>query len=198
MKIDLSERQLEIIEVSGKILMQKGVAGLTTKNLAQKMNFSESALYRHFKDKEEIITHLISYLSENINQRFESIINTDLSAEEKFNQLFKSQFSFFKANPHFIVIVLSEGLLDNSETIKNTILNLMQTNSNVFKNLILQGQESKTFNQNIDVDYLVHFIMGTFRLQMLKWKLSNFEFDIEKKGIETMTNLLTLIKIKKK
>ena len=73
----------------------------------------------------------------------------------------------------------------------------MQTNSNVFKNLILQGQESKTFNQNIDVDYLVHFIMGTFRLQMLKWKLSNFEFDIEKKGIETMTNLLTLIKIKK-
>lgn len=197
MKIDLSERQLEIIEVSGKILMQKGVAGLTTKNLAQKMNFSESALYRHFKDKEEIITHLISYLSENINQRFESIINTDLSAEEKFNQLFKSQFSFFKANPHFIVIVLSEGLLDNSETIKNTILKLMQTNSNVFKNLILQGQESKTFNQNIDVDYLVHFIMGTFRLQMLKWKLSNFEFDIEKKGIETMTNLLTLIKIKK-
>ena len=197
MKIDLSERQLEIIEVSGKILMQKGVAGLTTKNLAQKMNFSESALYRHFKDKEEIITHLISYLSENINQRFESIINTDLSAEEKFNQLFKSQFSFFKANPHFIVIVLSEGLLDNSETIKNTILKLMQTNSNVFKNLILQGQESKIFNQNIDVDYLVHFIMGTFRLQMLKWKLSNFEFDIEKKGIETMTNLLTLIKIKK-
>ncbi|MDM1074318.1 TetR/AcrR family transcriptional regulator [Empedobacter brevis] len=197
MKIDLSKRQLEIIEVSGKILMQKGVAGLTTKNLAQKMNFSESALYRHFKDKEEIITHLISYLSENINQRFESIINTDLSAEEKFNQLFKSQFSFFKANPHFIVIVLSEGLLDNSETIKNTILKLMQTNSNVFKNLILQGQESKTFNQNIDVDYLVHFIMGTFRLQMLKWKLSNFEFDIEKKGIETMTNLLTLIKIKK-
>jgi hypothetical protein len=92
---------------------------------------------------------------------------------------------------------LSEGLLDNSETIKNTILKLMQTNSNVFKNLILQGQESKTFNQNIDVDYLVHFIMGTFRLQMLKWKLSNFEFDIEKKGIETMTNLLTLIKIKK-
>ena len=197
MKIDLSKRQLEIIEVSGKILMQKGVAGLTTKNLAQKMNFSESALYRHFKDKEEIITHLISYLSENINQRFESIINTDLSAEEKFNQLFKSQFSFFKANPHFIVIVLSEGLLDNSETIKNTILKLMQTNSNVFKNLILQGQESKIFNQNIDVDYLVHFIMGTFRLQMLKWKLSNFEFDIEKKGIETMTNLLTLIKIKK-
>ena len=108
MKVDLSARQLEIIEASGKILMQKGVAGLTTKNLAQEMNFSESALYRHFKDKEEIITNLITYLSENINERFENIINTDLNAEEKFTQLFQSQFSFFKTNPHFIVIVLAE------------------------------------------------------------------------------------------
>jgi AcrR family transcriptional regulator len=194
MKIDLSERQLEIIEVSGKILMQKGIGGLTTKNLALEMNFSESALYRHFKDKEEIITHLISYLSENINERFDNIINQDLDAEEKFIQLFKSQFSYFKTNPHFIVIVLSEGLLDNSEAIKNTILKLMQTNSNSFKKVILQGQAAKQFNRTIDSEYLVHFIMGTFRLQMLKWKLANFSFDIEKQGIETMKNLLTLIK----
>ncbi len=194
MKIDLSERQLEIIEVSGKILMQKGVAGLTTKNLAKEMNFSESALYRHFKDKEEIITHLITYLSANINERFENIINQDLEADEKFIQLFKSQFSFFNTNPHFIVIVLSDGLLDNSETIKNTILKLMQTNSMAIKKVILQGQESKLFNPIIDSEYLVHFVMGTFRLQMLKWKLANFDFNIENKGIETMNNLLTLIK----
>lgn len=197
MKIDLSERQLEIIEVSGKILMQKGVGGLTTKNLAQEMNFSESALYRHFKDKEEIIMHLISYLSQNINERFENIINTNAEAEEKFNQLFKSQFSFFKHNPHFIVIVLSEGLLDNSEKIKNTILNLIKTNSVAINKVITQGQDSKLFDPTIESEYLVHFIMGTFRLQMLKWKLANFEFDIEKKGIETMTNLLTLIKTQK-
>ena len=69
METDLSTRQLEIIEVSGKILMQKGIPGLTTKNLAQEMKFSESALYRHFKDKEEIIIHLISYLSKNVNER---------------------------------------------------------------------------------------------------------------------------------
>jgi len=29
---------------------------------------------------------------------------------------------------------------------------------------------------------------------MLKWKLANFDFNIEKKGIETMKNLLKLIK----
>lgn len=191
---NISDRQLEIIEASGKILMKKGILSLTTKNLAQEMNFSESALYRHFKDKEAIITLLITYLSENITLRFENIINSDLNPEEKFISLFKSQFSFFKSNPHFIVIVLSDGLMDSSENIKAEIFKLIQTNSTTFKLIIEEGQKLKIFNQEIDVEYLVHFTMGSFRLQMLKWKLADFSFDIEKQGMKTMINLITLLK----
>ena len=54
-----SKRQQEIIESAGKLLMEKGIKGLTTKNLAIEMEFSESALYRHFKNKEDIILLLI-------------------------------------------------------------------------------------------------------------------------------------------
>ncbi len=190
----LSDRQLEIIEASGKILMEKGILGLTTKNLAKEMNFSESALYRHFKDKEAIISLLIRFLSDNITSRFEDILQKNITPEEKFIELFKSQFLFFKANPHFIVIVLSDGLLDHSEAIKAEILKLMQTNALAFKKMIVEGQEAKLFNQEIEVEHLVHFVMGTFRLQMLKWKLANFSFDIEKVGMKTMTDLLILLK----
>ena len=192
--MQISDKQKAIIEVSGKILMEKGILGLTTKNLAQKMNFSESALYRHFKNKEEIILLLIQYLSNNINERFENILNSDIDPEEKYIQLFKSQFEFFNKNPHFIVIVLSDGLMDNSVEIKNEVLKLIQTNTICYKKVIVQGQNSKIFNQEIDANDLVHFTMGTFRLQMLKWKLSNFSLDLETVGLKTMINLLNLLK----
>ena len=192
--MQISDKQKAIIEVSGKILMEKGILGLTTKNLAQKMNFSESALYRHFKNKEEIILLLIQYLSNNINERFENILNSDIDPEEKYIQLFKSQFEFFNKNPHFIVIVLSDGLMDNSVEIKNEVLKLIQTNATCYKKVIVQGQNSKIFNQEIDADDLVNFAMGTFRLQMLKWKLSNFSLDLETEGLKTMINLLNLLK----
>lgn len=190
----LSDRQLEIIEASGKILMEKGILGLTTKNLAKEMNFSESALYRHFKDKEAIISLLIRFLSDNITTRFEEILQKNTTPEEKFIELFKSQFLFFQTNPHFIVIVLSDGLLDHSEDIKAEILKLMKANAIVFKKMIEEGQEAKLFNQEIEVKNLVHFVMGTFRLQMLKWKLANFNFNIEKVGMKTITDLLILLK----
>ena len=190
----LSEKQKAIIEASGKLLMRKGVLGLTTKNLAQEMNFSESALYRHFKNKDHIVLLLIQFLSNNISERFEAILNSSTNPEEKFTQIFGGQFEFFNKNPHFIVIILSDGLMDNSPEIKNEILQLIQTNAASFKNVIVQGQNEQLFNQEIEADSLVHFAMGTFRLQMLQWKLSNFSFDIEAQGMKTMKNLLTLLK----
>jgi TetR/AcrR family fatty acid metabolism transcriptional regulator len=192
--MQISDKQQAIIEASGKILMENGVLGLTTKNLALEMNFSESALYRHFKNKEEIILLLIKYLSNNINERFENILNADINPEEKYIQLFKSQFEFFNKNPHFIVIVLSDGLMDNSVVIKNEVLKLIQINATCYKKVIIQGQNSKIFNQEIGADDLVNFAMGTFRLQMLKWKLSNFSLDLETEGLKTMINLLNLFK----
>ena len=78
--------------------------------------------------------------------------------------------------------------------IKEAIFQLIQTNTKTIKQIIEDGQKSKIFNTEIDGEYLVHFVMGSFRLQMLKWKLSNFIFDIEKQGINTMINLLKLLK----
>lgn len=193
--MNLSERQLEIIKASGKILMESGIAGLTTKNLAREMNFSESALYRHFKNKETIITLLIAYLAENITQRFDAIINAKQSPEEKFKALFISQFSYFKQNPCFINIVLSDGLIDNSEEVKNAIQQLLHTNFIRFNHLIKEGQKLGVFSTIITSEELVHIVMGTFRLQMLKWKLASFEFDIEVQGQKTMNSLLALIKV---
>lgn len=190
---DISSRQIEIIEASGKVIMAKGIAGLTTKNLANEMNFSESALYRHFKNKEAIIIHLIGYLASNITDRFNDIISSDLKPEEQYLALFKSQFAFFKANPHFIVIVLSDGFIDNTAEVKNEILKLINSNAALIGKVIKSGQKSKVFNDKFEVEDLLHFTMGSFRLQMLKWKLEGFSFDIEKQGIKTMTKLLTLI-----
>lgn len=59
---EITDRQQEIIEAACKILTASGVGGLTIKNLAKEMQFSESAIYRHFASKEEIIISLLQIL----------------------------------------------------------------------------------------------------------------------------------------
>ena len=190
---EISNRQLEIIEVSGKILIEKGIKGLTTKTVASEMNFSESAIYRHFKSKEEILVALLSLLKQNMNKRLTSEIKPQNTATENFKAVFTSQFNYFKKNPHFVVAVLSDGLLDESEEIKTIILQLMQNKMQLLGQILEQGKQTNEFNTEISTEDLLPIILGSFRFQMLKWKLSNFQYDITTEGNKTIDNLLALI-----
>lgn len=193
---EISNRQLEIIEVSGKILIEKGIKGLTTKTVASEMNFSESAIYRHFKSKEEILVALLSLLKQNMSKRLNAQIKPQNSAKENFKAVFASQFNYFKRNPHFVVAVLSEGLLDESEEIKRIVLQLMRNKMQILANILAQGKQNNEFTKEIPTEDLLPIILGSFRFQMLKWKLSGFEFDIEKEGEKNIENLLLLLKHK--
>jgi AcrR family transcriptional regulator len=191
--MEIKERQLEIIEAAGEILTESGIAGLTTKNLAAKMGFAESALYRHFKGKEEIILTMLRYLSTDMDSRLINSTKDIESPEEKLKAAFNNQFEFFKKNPHFLVAIFSDGLLEESKAINEAILQIMGTKRRHLLQIIQQGQKQKQFTDTLPADELVHIIMGSFRLHMLQWRLSGFTFDLKLKGNKLMVNLLKLI-----
>lgn len=194
--MEISERQIEIIKAAGKILTSSGVQGLTIKNLAREMNFSESALYRHFSSKEEIIIALLQYLADSMDKRYTKAISNEQSVDEKFTALFQSQFSFFNEHPHFVVAVFSDGLMEESERINEAILKIMAVKMKHLMPVITEGQQKAVFTNSITSEELIHIVMGTFRLQMFKWRIAHFQFDIIRNGDNMIQSVLTLIKTK--
>ena len=193
--MEITTRQFEIIEAAGKILTSSGVSGLTIKNLAKEMRFSESAIYRHFTSKEEIIVGMLNFLSDSIDSRLTIAVRSS-DPEEKFKELFREQISFFKKNPHFVVAVFSDGLMEESQLINETLMKLMNVKTKHLMPLIIEGQQKGTFTNAISAEELIHVIMGTFKLEMFKWRIANFQFDINRSGDNMMQSLLTLIKTK--
>ena len=192
----ISDRQLEIIEAAGKILTASGLSGLTIKNLAKEMKFSESAIYRHFESKEDIILTLLEYLAKDMEDRFLRVISEEQSAEEKFITIFKSQFSFFTENPHFVVAVFSDGLIEESQKINEKIIRIMSVKMKHLMPIIKEGQNENIFTNSVSTEDLLNIVMGTFRLQIFKWRVANFDFDIRIKGDHMIESLLILIRNK--
>lgn len=195
MNTEISERQLEIIEAAGSLLTTSGVGGLTIKNLAKEMKFSESAIYRHFTSKEEIIVALLEYLANSMDERFSALAARE--PEERFTQMFQEQFRFFKKHPHFVVAVFSDGLMEESKRINETIAKIMAVKMKHLKPVIMQGQQKGIFTNAVSTDDLMHIVMGTFRLQMFKWRISNFQSDIKRSGDHMIQSILKLILTKK-
>lgn len=189
-----SARQLEIIEAAGKLLSHDGIASLTTKNLAKEMGFSESAIYRHFKGKEDIIVALLNYLAINMDERLTATINKDVSPLDNFTAIFKNQFNFFKKNKHFIIVTFSEGLLEHSAEINDAMQHVITIKIKHLLAIFKQAQQQNLFTDKVKPEDLIHIVMGSYRLLMFKWRMDNFKFDIVKKGDQLIHTILLLIK----
>lgn len=190
-----SKRQEEIITAAGQLIRSKGIKGLTTKNLAQEMGFSESALYRHFKNKEDIIVFLLNHLADNMQNRFIAYPNKTESAVTQLEAIFTNQFHFFYHHPHFIVAILSEGLLDETEAIKSAVQRIITIKSQLLQTVVEYGKEQKELKSTYTTEELVHILMGSFRLLMLKWKFSNFTTDILSQGNAQMRSTIQLLQL---
>ena len=190
----ISSRQFEIIEAAGRILSTSGVNGLTIKNLAQEMKFSESAIYRHFSSKEEIVVAMLGYLAENMDERLQKVASTHNKPAEKLEAIFLDQIAFFSKNPHFVVAVFSDGLMEVSQKINAAILHIMQVKMKHLMPVIVEGQQQGLFTNTITTEELTHIVMGSFRLQMFKWRIANFQFDLHRQGTNMLQAILTLIK----
>ena len=191
--MNITPRQIEIIEAAGRTLTNAGVSGLTIKNLAKEMNFSESAIYRHFDSKEDIVVAMLNYLATDADKRLSGLSNNE-QPDVKLLALFREQIRFFKLNPHFVVAVFSDGLLEDNQRINEAILQVLNVKIKHLIPVVMEGQQKGVFTNTLTSDELIHIIMGAFKLQMFKWRVANFQFDIVRNGENMLQSLLTLIR----
>ena len=190
----ITNRQKEIIEAAGKIMTSSGINGLTIKNLAAEMNFTEGAIYRHFKSKEEIILTMLEYLASELDERLNTVRKMESDPEQKFIGIFESQLEFFSQRPYFTVAVFSDGLLETSEQINAAILKIMTVKMKHLLPILFSGQQKGFFTTLLTAEEILNIVIGAFRLQMFRWRALRFQADIKVGGMKTIYSLLTIIK----
>lgn len=193
--MDITPRQLEILQATAELLSCQGVQSLTIKNVASKTGFGESALYRHFKSKEEILYTMLRYMISNTKTRLETITLEENSPEEKLRIFVQTQVSYFSSNRHFLIAMFSEGLLTENKALNGLVLEMLNTIRPFLLAIMKQGQAMEMFRADVSAENLTMVMMGTMRLQMLQWRLSNFEFDINERSGQMLNVITTLIKI---
>ena len=191
--MDIKPRQLEIIEAAGQLVTEDGFAALTTKRLAERMHFTEAALYRHFNSKEEILVTMLHHLASNIDERLASVAVAHPEPAERVRAMFDSQFTYFQKNPQYLMAIFATGVLEASQGIDAGIERIMVVKRRHLLNAIKDGQRSGAFTSDHSAETLTHIIMGTFRLHMLQWRMSGRSFDVRKKGRTIIGAALDLI-----
>ena len=192
--MDFTERQIEIIDASKDLIGRKGIQNLTIKNLAEKMSFSEPALYRHFKDKTEILKSLLLFHREIIKSGIFKILNSNQSSLDKFQKILEFKFDHIKKNPAIVMIIFSETSFQYSSVLSSIVSKIMKQRSKKIIELLKEGQKNNEIRNDIESEQLATIIMGGIRKTILNWKLEGFKSDLNLEGEKLWITIEKLIK----
>ncbi|MBK7382353.1 MAG: TetR/AcrR family transcriptional regulator [Flavobacteriales bacterium] len=193
MKADITARQIEIIAAAGQLISEDGYAKLTTKRLAERMQFSEAALYRHFTSKEEILVKMLELLTASVQERMEAVAEREELPDQRLRAMFDSHFTYFKAHPEYLMAIFATNFMEPSPAIDKAIRSLMEVMRGHLKAVVSTGQKAGAFTRAIPTDMLVQIVMGTFRLHMLQWRMTGKNSDVKRVGNKLIDTVLTLI-----
>ena len=191
--MSFTKRQNQIVEVAVKLIAEHGIQNLTIKNLSEEIGISEPALYRHFKNKFEILNALIDYFflkTKPIMEEINSVENPILAIEK----FIKGHLEIFYQNKNLARIIFSESNFQNEEKLLEKLATSMESSSVFLQNIIKNGQTQKVIRNDISSLTLFRIIVGALRFTVTQWNISQMHFDLKEHGTQLCNEIITLIK----
>lgn len=184
-------RKDRIILSAIDIINELGIQGLSIKELATRQEVNESALYRHFKSKDEIINGVIEYFSQFDTAIYNSVIQKELNPKDKIIQYIKSYLEYYEGYPAITGILLSYVSLSYDPVIKTKMNEIFGYRLNNIISLIEESQnknEAKLFSAR----ELAMILSGYCNKVILEWRMGGCKSTFKEEAIITIEKLLSV------
>jgi AcrR family transcriptional regulator len=168
-------RKEEVHDIALRIIDEEGIHALTMRGISERIGISEAALFRHFKDKED----MISGLAERVFR--ESIVEESpkgSGVEEQLASLMEAQFSSFQRNPGVTSILFQEEIFREYPAIKERFDSRRKERAKNIASMIQAAKGRGEARKDLDEDTFALIYMGAMRMAVLEWRSSGFAYDL--------------------
>ena len=191
--MEYTARQIEIINAATELINQGGIQQLTTKALAEKMGFSEPAIYRHFKNKTDILSSVLNYFGMGLKTKMTELIISEDKGIEKLKQIIDFQFEHFSNHPAIVMVIFAETSFQYEEKLSKAVHNILTNKKERVEKIIEMGQLDGSIRNDLNVGQLATIFMGSMRFTILQWRLNDYKQNLRKEGEELWNTIKKLI-----
>jgi AcrR family transcriptional regulator len=188
-----SERQQQIIYASIKLIHSHGIQGLTIKNLSKAIDVTEAAIYRHFKNKDEILYTILEDFRANLKLYSNSVLESDNKAKDKLYLILNKLIEVFCENPYIVSVIFSDEIFRNRRDLYDKIGQIITQNNQCFLRIIEEGQKANEIRKELTAAEISVIVMGSFRFTIKNWQMSRQSYSLKEKGEEFLHSLFKLI-----
>lgn len=175
-------RKGDIITAALRIIDRSGIKGLTVARLAQEVGFVESALYRHFKSKRDLIAFILDNTLEEARSHFEAVEENLTDVLEALKKLLYLHLNFLEQYPGIFKIIYSDEIHLGDEELLGKLDLLTSAIINFIKKIIQKGKEQRKLNPDLDTTIgAIHFL-GLIYTAFSYWTIKKRKVSLKKVG----------------
>ncbi len=166
-------RQQQITEAALQVIGEKGIRGATTSEIAAAVGISEGNLYRHFKNKEEIIKSVIDKIGGDLASILAAVTEID-DPLQKLETIFKNHLMYVEGHVGIPRTIFSEEALVGNDNLRAQIGSTILTYFQGIKKIIEQGQRRGDIDEGMDPHAITSMFIGTIYFVVTRWMMTNF------------------------
>lgn len=184
MEKSLIKRKESIIVSTIKTLNEVGLQNLSTKLIAKNEGVSEGTLFRHFKNKTEIMLGVIDHFSQYDDAIIETCLNKNLSSLEIIRYFFNAYAEYYENYPEITVVIQAYDSLMCDSELSEKVRGIIIKRSDFITRTLTEGQKKGIINENPDPQLIEDLLTGGIKEICLRWRMAKFNFSIKEKTSE--------------
>jgi AcrR family transcriptional regulator len=187
-------RHDQIAEAALDIVRSEGIRGLNVAAVAEKVGLVPSAVYRHFKNKSEIVSAVLELIQERLNQHYQDVIQQNLEPVEKLNFLLSRHVEMIGSNNAIPRIIFSEEVIGGMPEKQQQLYGII---GDVIRNvavIVREGQNKGAIRKDLPAESIAVSFLGMIQPAAIIWNLSDGEFDLKRHSINAWKLFLDAIR----
>ncbi|SFL77754.1 TetR/AcrR family transcriptional regulator [Pelosinus propionicus] len=166
---------------------EAGINGLTTKEIANRQNITEPAVYKQFSSKKEIVTAILDRYANFDDEIKNTIVDNEMTGRAGIEYFVNSYTEYYQNYPQITTAMFSFDMFRYDAQLHEKMTEIMKKRYQVLFFLVTEAKEKNQFSRDIDVQAMTDAVFGIICSTTFMWKLDGCQFDLKQrvmKGIK--------------
>lgn len=187
-------RKKDIIKTCLRIVDEHGIKGMTVARIAQNIGFSESALYRHFKSKTEIISMIIDATKTEAREQYKEVKKNPGNSIQDLELLLRLHLEFLQQFPGLFRIIYWDEIHIGESAMMQKLKKLTNELLNFIEEIFAKGKKEKLFGAKTDVKTAAIHFLGIVQTSFSFWTIMHRKGSLIQLGQKLLSQLVSGIR----
>lgn len=198
MKISLLHRKEAIIITAIEIIDELGLQGLTSREIAKRQSISEGTLFKHFKNKSEIILAVLDHFSQYDLDIMKTVTERGMKPIDGIRYFIDTYSVYYENYPAIASILHTYNELMSTPDFYEKVRSIINNRMECIIGLIEEGKRMGEIKDSVDTENLMFIIFGIERSICLKWKMEGYKFSLRERIMSALNMTLDVFEVKQK